>query len=130
MNCPVCKDPMIVLELDEVEIDYCASCEGIWLDGGELEILLQSSSAKDGFLDSFQRDDAAAEKARRCPICDKRMEKALYAGERTIRLDRCRGGHGIWLDKGELRDVLEEAGYGAGGKVLELLKDIFAKKPQ
>ncbi len=40
MNCPVCKEPMIVLELDEVEIDHCISCGGIWLDAGELELLI------------------------------------------------------------------------------------------
>ncbi len=130
MNCPVCKEPMIVLELDEVEIDYCTSCEGIWLDRGELEILLKSSSASDDLLNSFQRDEAATEKARRCPICDKRMEKALYEGKGRIRLDRCRRDHGIWLDKGELRDVLEEASHGTSGKVLGLLQDVFAKKPQ
>ena len=121
---------MIVLELDDVEIDYCVSCEGIWLDGGELEILLESSSARDGFMASFRSDDKTAEKARKCPICDKRMEKVLYTGNRAIRIDKCRRNHGIWLDKGELRDVLEEASYGASGKVLELLKDMFAKRPQ
>ena len=37
MDCPVCKESaMITLELDDVEIDYCTQCEGIWLDAGEL----------------------------------------------------------------------------------------------
>jgi len=34
MDCPVCKNAMITLELSEVEIDYCADCGGIWLDAG------------------------------------------------------------------------------------------------
>ena len=41
MDCPVCKDAMIVMELNEVEIDHCLSCSGIWLDAGELELLLE-----------------------------------------------------------------------------------------
>ena len=41
MDCPVCKNAMIVLELDEVEVDYCADCRGVWLDSGELELLLE-----------------------------------------------------------------------------------------
>lgn len=130
MNCPVCRDPMIVLELDEVEIDHCVTCEGIWLDGGELEILLENSAAKDGFLASFAKDSAGKEKARKCPICDKRMEKALYRGNKTIRIDRCKKNDGVWLDKGELREILEEASYGDSGRVLDLLKDVFAKRPQ
>ena len=39
MDCPACKEPLIVLELNEVEIDNCVSCGGIWLDKGELERL-------------------------------------------------------------------------------------------
>jgi Zn-finger nucleic acid-binding protein len=121
---------MIVLELHEVEIDHCVGCEGIWLDGGELEILLENSAAKDGFLSSFKRDEGSSEKKRKCPICDKKMEKALYGGSKMIRIDRCVKNDGIWLDKGELREILEEASYGESGVVLDLLKEMFAKKPQ
>ena len=130
MKCPACKEAMIVLELDEVEIDHCVECEGIWLDGGELEILLENSTAKDGFLASFGRDEGSKEKRRKCPICDKKMEKVLYGGTKNIRIDRCRKNDGIWLDKGELREILEQASYGESGVVLDLLKDMFAKKPQ
>jgi Zn-finger nucleic acid-binding protein len=121
---------MIVLELDEVEIDHCVECEGIWLDGGELEILLENSAAKDGFLASFEKDEGSKERLRKCPICDKKMEKVLYGGTKRIRIDRCRKNDGIWLDKGELREILEQASYGESGVVLDLLKDMFAKKPQ
>ena len=55
MDCPVCKDSaMIVLEMDEVEVDYCTECEGIWLDAGELEILL----GDERFASSGRRRDA------------------------------------------------------------------------
>ena len=130
MDCPVCKEAMVVLELNEVEIDHCVECEGIWLDGGELEILLEDSAAKDGFLASFKKDEGSVEKPRKCPICDKRMEKVLYGGSKTVRIDRCRKNDGIWLDKGELREILEQASYGESGVVIDLLKDMFAKKPQ
>jgi len=130
LRCPACDSPMIVLELDDVEIDHCLECEGIWLDGGELDILLENSSAREGFLSSFRLDETTKEKPRKCPICDKKMEKVLYSGSKTIRIDRCRRNDGIWFDKGELREILEEASYGQSGKVLDLLKDVFAKKPQ
>lgn len=54
MDCPVCKEPMIVLELNEVEIDYCSSCRGIWLDAGELALLLEDTEKKDRLLSSFR----------------------------------------------------------------------------
>ena len=49
MDCPVCKNAMITMELDEVEVDHCLDCGGIWLDSGELEMLLDGSNeAKNG----------------------------------------------------------------------------------
>ena len=40
MDCPVCREPMIGLEYEKVEVDYCPACAGVWLDEGELEVLL------------------------------------------------------------------------------------------
>ena len=54
MDCPVCKNSaMIVLELDEVEVDYCTECEGIWLDEGELELLLGDEARAKEVIQSF-----------------------------------------------------------------------------
>ena len=74
MDCPVCKDAMITLERDEVEVDYCLSCSGIWLDAGELEMLLGDSSQAKTVLDSFKPDKSSEEKPRKCPICLKKMK--------------------------------------------------------
>jgi Zn-finger nucleic acid-binding protein len=41
MKCPVCKTPDLLLsEREGIEIDYCSTCRGIWLDRGELDKLL------------------------------------------------------------------------------------------
>ncbi|WP_109482436.1 zf-TFIIB domain-containing protein [Paraburkholderia sp. C35] len=41
MKCPVCKTPdLLMTERQGVEIDYCPTCRGIWLDRGELDKLL------------------------------------------------------------------------------------------
>jgi Zn-finger nucleic acid-binding protein len=42
MKCPNCPDVVLVMaERQGVEIDYCPTCRGIWLDKGELDKLLQ-----------------------------------------------------------------------------------------
>lgn len=129
MDCPVCKnEPMIVLELNEVEIDYCLSCKGIWLDAGELELLLDSSTETIDFLNSFTIDDQTKEKKLKCPVCNKKMEKILVNGDQKIRIDKCKFNHGIWFDSGELEDILEMGSLGKDDKVLVLLKDMFGKK--
>ena len=45
MRCPVCKDVDLVMsERSGVEIDYCPSCRGVWLDRGELDKILERST--------------------------------------------------------------------------------------
>jgi len=45
MHCPVCKDPQLVIsERQGIEIDYCPSCRGVWLDRGELDKLIEKSN--------------------------------------------------------------------------------------
>ena len=97
MDCPVCKNAMIVLELAEVEVDYCTDCSGIWLDAGELELLLGDSQQTGQLLDSFKTDSACAEKPRKCPICLKKMQK-IVVGPATppLLIDKCTRGDGLW----------------------------------
>lgn len=46
MKCPHCTDAFLVMtDRQGVEIDYCPSCRGIWLDRGELDKLLERASA-------------------------------------------------------------------------------------
>lgn len=128
MDCPVCKEPMIVLELDEVEVDHCISCGGIWLDAGELELLLGDAAQKDDFLSSFEIDETSGERARRCPLCSRRMEKISVGRDKSVRIDRCRKNDGIWLDGGELEELIKMSGFGRDSRVLSLLRDMFARK--
>lgn len=129
MDCPVCKnEPMIVLELNEVEIDYCLNCKGIWLDAGELELLLGSSMETIEFLNSFTIDNQTKEKTHKCPVCNKKMEKILITGNRKVRVDKCKNNHGIWFDSGELEDILGMRKLDNKNKVLTLLNDMLGKK--
>lgn len=129
MNCPACKEPMIVMELDCVEIDYCLSCHGIWLDAGELEILLEGAQSKADFLDSFAVVKHSKEPPRKCPICIRKMRKVLIGeAEPKVLIDRCRRGHGLWLDKGELEEIISAYRSAQSSKIFELLKDMFGKR--
>ena len=44
MLCPVCKTPLTMSERQGIEIDYCPSCRGVWLDRGELDKILERSA--------------------------------------------------------------------------------------
>ena len=125
MICPVCKEPMVVLELEQVEIDYCTNCKGIWLDSGELELLLESSKERKKILDSIKEDSSNKEKSYSCPICGKRMNKVLIGEQNQVLIDKCRKDHGLWFDKDELKSVIENASENRENKVINLLKQMF-----
>lgn len=49
MKCPTCADTVLVMtERQGVEIDYCPSCRGVWLDRGELDKLLERAAQQAG----------------------------------------------------------------------------------
>lgn len=127
MDCPVCKDrAMITLELNEVEIDYCTVCHGIWLDAGELELLLGEPEKAGQLLNSFRIDSMSTEKMRKCPICDKKMQKVIVGSAKPpLLIDKCRKGDGLWFDQGELKDIFDRAQLDSDNKIQKLLTDIF-----
>jgi uncharacterized protein len=47
MKCPVCPDATLAMSNREgIEIDYCPSCRGVWLDRGELDKIIERSAAE------------------------------------------------------------------------------------
>jgi Zn-finger nucleic acid-binding protein len=117
MDCPVCRIPMIVIEYRNIELDYCVDCKGVWFDAGEVNLLMEAVG-----LDPAQAPlelkpvkHFVAEAKRGCPLCTKAMEKVSPLNH-TVILDRCRQGHGIWFDAGEVIQALTTAS-GAPGEL-------------
>lgn len=125
MNCPACNLPLIILELNQVEVDYCANCLGIWLDEGELELLLEDSEEKNNLFKSFIIDRKSKEKSVKCPICRKKMDKVICGEENKVILDKCKKSHGLWFNKGELETVVEIGSLDKNNKIVSLLKEMF-----
>ena len=131
MNCPTCGNAMVTLELADIEIDHCIHCGGIWLDTGELELLLDEPRKAKHLLDSFREAPAASEPPRRCPICEKKMAKIIVgSSEPPLFIDRCRRTDGIWLDKSELQDVLSRGELDRNSRIWGLLADMFGQGEQ
>lgn len=61
MKCPVCKTPdLLMAERQSIEIDYCPTCRGVWLDRGELDKLLAGETG----AAPARRDAAPAQRGR------------------------------------------------------------------
>ncbi|UBS32865.1 zf-TFIIB domain-containing protein [Altererythrobacter sp. N1] len=44
MACPVDGTTLVMSERSGIEIDYCPSCRGVWLDRGELDKIIERSA--------------------------------------------------------------------------------------
>lgn len=128
MKCPNCADEVLIaVEYDEVEIDYCPVCKGVWLDSGEIEILFGDADAAAAFLTiGSPAQVPPGEKYRDCPECDAKMDKETTEGAQPVTFDHCPNGDGIWFDDRELATVLEHKEALAGNsEVSSLLQGIF-----
>jgi Zn-finger nucleic acid-binding protein len=45
MACPVDGATLVMSERSGIEIDYCPTCRGVWLDRGELDKIIERNSA-------------------------------------------------------------------------------------
>ncbi|MEL4320408.1 zf-TFIIB domain-containing protein [Leifsonia sp. YIM 134122] len=46
MQCPNDQSVLVMSERSGVEIDYCPTCRGVWLDRGELDKILERAGAE------------------------------------------------------------------------------------
>ena len=44
MKCPNCNETLVMADRQGIEIDYCPSCRGVWLDKGELDKIVERSA--------------------------------------------------------------------------------------
>lgn len=124
MKCPACKETLVILELHEIEIDYCTNCKGIWLDAGELELMLEDETEKARLIQSLEVVEDTKERKLKCPICRDKMEKVKH-NQLDIITDKCIHNHGIWFDKDELTKVVGSASSGGVNRFSLLLKELF-----
>ena len=135
MICPVCNVSMVIVEYDDIELDYCTTCKGVWFDSGELELLMESAGLDNArvFLDNVvgRPEVSTDEKKRRCPICMKKMKKEYMDEGAELLVDICKHEHGIWFDGMEVHHLMElVAGKSpdkedASRQVVDFLSEVF-----
>ena len=80
MKCPACPESILLMsERQGVEIDYCPSCRGVWLDRGELDKLIALSGRQDAAPPTMS---APSPQARRPDFDDSDFGRRQHAGYR------------------------------------------------
>jgi uncharacterized protein len=129
MRCPACvSEPLITVEYGEIEVDYCDTCRGVWLDTGEIEAIVGDPEAAGRIL-SMGAPIESPERRVRCPECGARMLKGRTGTTPPVTYDHCPAGDGVWFDHRELEIVLSHAeSLGAGGPIATYLQGLFAPR--
>lgn len=110
LGCPKCVGKLEPVIVGRVEIDVCFICRGGWFEAGELQKLLK---AEGGFFQNFLDQAKVFNKAPvpdhfdvsvgGCPGCAGAMVQKKFRG---TTIDSCPRDHGIWLDGGELNNII------------------------
>jgi len=108
VDCPVCREPLIVAEREAIELDACPWCHGLWFDAGELALLAEKLGRPLPTAEGALEPAPSSEKPRSCPRCDKAMDKVYVGAAPRVLVDRCRAGHGLWFDHGELGTLVSQ----------------------
>ena len=95
--------------MDQLELDHCDECGGLWLDQSELPRLIELKPSALKPL-ARGRPRAGADQTRgQCPRCRSAMLRVASAHQRRVTLDKCPDCDGVWLDGGELQVLTRDA---------------------
>jgi Zn-finger nucleic acid-binding protein len=125
--CPACAATMEPLQSGSGDagfvLDRCPRCFGLFFPFYALEPALARAAEYGDLVDAQRLGELgrnapveAAVAYRKCPVCLKYMNRVNYGSRSGVITDQCHG-HGIWLDAGEFKRLVEWKN--AGGPILE-----------
>lgn len=124
--CPVCGEPLVAYELDNIEVDHCVACLGTWLDAGELEMIAEQAGVTSGAMSmALQARRRGRATRRRCPRCPRRLREIDLGETPSVSIDTCPWGHGLWFDRGEMQEVIRSFAGGEEGEVARFFAELY-----
>ena len=133
LACLKCTSVLDKARIDEIEVDLCPRCGGLWLDHGELERLARKQA---GEVDRLRKLLSATKKGpppvpsdltSSCPACTSKMREVKLAGP-GLTIDFCTRCKGVFLDRGEI-DAALQAIKDAKATVPQLVAAAVAEAP-
>ena len=109
MECPNKHGQLEKMLFNDVEVDYCPQCLGIWFDKDELRLAKDKKDDQLKWVDfDIWRDKGKFEVAnidRRCPVDRVPLVQVTY-DDSSVKIDFCKMCRGIWLDRGEFKQIM------------------------
>lgn len=130
-QCPVCTTPMAHALLDNDDaIDFCAKCRGILLPRpvfarvvGKRRAWATAPPAEPVPIDRRQLQRPLS-----CPRCGRRFETYPHSGPGNVVIDNCVTCDAIWLDFGEMRQIVDAPGRDRGSRQAPRIDDEYVRR--
>jgi len=110
MNCSTCNIELQKRNINGIEVDECAQCEGIWFEGDELRQVKDKIDADLNWMDfeiwEHPEKFKAMAKEHNCPSCGDQMVSLDYDNT-NIEIEYCPKCKGVWLDKDKLQNIID-----------------------
>jgi Zn-finger nucleic acid-binding protein len=116
LRCALCKTPFMCGLVDDYQVEYCETCHGILLDRRDFAELVQRRRAW-AVTASVIPTPASVDELRRkiaCAKCGLQMTTDWYYGPGNVVIDRCTACDLVWLDYGELKQIIDAPGIDRG----------------
>jgi len=121
MICPLCKKHLDKAILLGVEVDYCPRCLSLWFEEEELRWAKDVKDRDLRWLDiDLWREPEKFKISpgqKLCPACRLPLYETNY-GNSKIKVDVCNICHGIWLDRGEFKKIIQYLKKKADSEIL------------
>jgi Zn-finger nucleic acid-binding protein len=122
MNCPTCKIKLEEVVFSDISVDHCPDCHGVWFQEDELRLAKDKKDENLKWVDvdlwKNKRSFKISKSNKICPECRLPLYEVTY-GKSKIKVDLCNICKGIWLDKGEFKQIVDYLKKEADWKVFK-----------
>ena len=130
-GCPVCSKSMAHAVIDnEHPIDFCRECRGLLLPRETFAHITNSRRAWATTPPAepvpFDRNDLA--RKLHCPKCQGKFETYPHYGPGNVVIDNCTGCDVVWLDYGELKQIIDAPGRDRGSRHVPRIDEEYVRK--
>jgi Zn-finger nucleic acid-binding protein len=120
IECPKCRGRMARHTTEDLSVDRCGACGGLWLDALELSRILERPVEVKALDKGRQPNSGRMDEMRQinCPREGSPMVAMRDVRQPHVRYEQCSVCGGLFLDAGELRDL---ADYDLAERLREML---------
>ncbi|MFT7244095.1 MAG: Zn-finger nucleic acid-binding protein [Candidatus Azotimanducaceae bacterium] len=108
MKCPKCASGLQAIKYQDIGVERCSNCAGLWFDMLEKEDLLKIKGSESIDIGSDQIGNHYSEMQDiKCPHCHLEMIPMVDKDQYHIKYESCPSCYGTFFDAGEFRDLKE-----------------------